>query len=715
MKKQAAFAFLLNFIIALIPFGATALAHHGLFALTNDFNDQMIPFSYCINDLFHGAGDLWNMNIELGADSVRTFSFYGIASPFQWLLSLFPANAVMVLLGLLIYPLKYAVAGLGAWLYISCFLKEEHRGYALIGSVLYAFSGFQTVNLIFQFHDYTALFPFLLYGLERIIAEKKPDGFTVAVGFLAAVNFYLFFASGVYLAIYILIRLVLPSFYEKDPGAVGKLPAILRRMICKGLLGMGLAAPVLLPALSEVMQNPRINDHAFGRLLMSTRDYLRLVCALLLPGEPMTHQSYIHMDDFSSFSAFLPLFGIGLCLLFILRHRRHWLSHMLLTGFLCMAVPFLNNLFSGWTGSYHRWYFMPLLIMSLGISLTLSEQEERPAGLGIVFLISFLSIFLLASFMFLWDRFRYETIFRTDSFLRAVISTEAGFLILFVLFSLQKKQKRITGIPVLLLLTCIASVFYTSEMILDYQSVARRSPEELFHRIEACRSLSAEPGYRVLTEEDEQINLGIAAGLPVARTFISTGNTPTMRFYADLGQERKLFTPVGTEEINSLFGVRYLLSGKPHPELTLVADATHGTETLYLYEYPEYNSLACVPDDPDAFSDPSHLPVPIRSADSFHYDKNTVSCEIEGVSGEPLLFSIPYSPGFRAFINDRPVAVEDYHGLMLLSLTDGPNRIRLEYRSPSLYIRSCLFLLSILLQMLSLYINTNKRRHLNDD
>ena len=68
--------------------------------------------------------------------------------------------------------LKYGVASLTAYAYIRRFVKTPNA--ALIGALLYAFSGFQAYNVFFNhFHDVTAFFPLLLLALEQRVVDGR--------------------------------------------------------------------------------------------------------------------------------------------------------------------------------------------------------------------------------------------------------------------------------------------------------------------------------------------------------------------------------------------------------------------------------------------------------------------------------------------------------------------------------------------------------------
>lgn len=153
--------FIINFVIAMLSFALLIIRGNGIFTLCNDFNEQQIPFHMLANNSLKNGGFLWNWNIDLGSSFVGALGFYVLGSPFAWLSFLFPARFYPFLVGWL-YMMKYATAGTLAYGYIKRFTSKK---YAALGAVLYAFSGFQCVNLIFHhFHDAVAFFPLLLIG-----------------------------------------------------------------------------------------------------------------------------------------------------------------------------------------------------------------------------------------------------------------------------------------------------------------------------------------------------------------------------------------------------------------------------------------------------------------------------------------------------------------------------------------------------------------------
>ena len=96
-------------------------------------------------ELLHGRHEFfWNWNVDLGGTMAGDFSFYLWGSPFFWITTLFPENAIPYLMPFLM-ALKYGCCACCAYLYIKRYVKKYT--YAMIGGYLYAFSGFNACNV----------------------------------------------------------------------------------------------------------------------------------------------------------------------------------------------------------------------------------------------------------------------------------------------------------------------------------------------------------------------------------------------------------------------------------------------------------------------------------------------------------------------------------------------------------------------------------------
>ena len=152
----------------------------GQYILLSDFSIQEIPFNMMINESLKEGSFLWTWFNELGSNFIGTFTFYNLFSPFNLIGYLFPASYFPYIIGW-IFILKYGVAGLTSFLFLKRYVKNDK--FAIIGSLLYAFSGFQLTNTMFyHFHDVVAL--------------------------LAITNWCFFIGQGVFLVLYFIIKLI---------------------------------------------------------------------------------------------------------------------------------------------------------------------------------------------------------------------------------------------------------------------------------------------------------------------------------------------------------------------------------------------------------------------------------------------------------------------------------------------------------------------------
>ena len=152
-RRWLLLAFLLNFAIAAAALLPYMIRDGGLLLVAADFDAEQLSYNMLCNNAIKSGEVLWNWRIDIGSDFVSSFSFYTLGSPFFWLSFLFPASAFPYLVGW-IYMLKYAVAGLTSFAY---FRRSASEKSALLGSVLYAFSGFSCINVVFyHFHDVIA-------------------------------------------------------------------------------------------------------------------------------------------------------------------------------------------------------------------------------------------------------------------------------------------------------------------------------------------------------------------------------------------------------------------------------------------------------------------------------------------------------------------------------------------------------------------------------
>ena len=256
----------LSFLIALGSMLFYLWRDGGALIISGDEMEQGVPISAAMNRMLRNGALGWSWNIGLGTQSIGGFSVYGLGSPFFWLTLPFSPAAYPYLTGPL-YILKYVVAAAFAYLWLSCFLEE--RTFALIGALLYAFSSFQNEHLMYQFKDTIALFPLLLIGIERIVRQRKPVVFVLAVFLNCMTSYYMFVGEVVFCVVYFLCRIT-------DPMLRGVRKSSLFSCLFGGILGTGMSAVLFLPSILFISGNSRSHFNIFEPLYLGD-DLLKLL------------------------------------------------------------------------------------------------------------------------------------------------------------------------------------------------------------------------------------------------------------------------------------------------------------------------------------------------------------------------------------------------------------------------------------------------------
>lgn len=373
-KERYGQAFLYALLVAAVLFLPFLIYDRGYFIYYGDFNVQQIPFYQMAHDSVRSGDIFWNWYTDLGANFIGSYSFYLLGSPFFWLTLLFPSAAVPYLMAPLLI-LKFACSSLTAYAYMRRFV---HPDYAMIGGLLYAFSGFSIYNVFFNhFHEAIVYFPLMLLGLERYMKDGKRGLFGLSVLLSALSNYYFFIGQAIFLVIYWFVRL-LSGDWTCSAGKFGWL-------LFEAVVGTAGAAVLLLPSFYAVIQNPRTENLLAGWDFLYYDKPQRLFDILhsfFFPQDIPARENFFPDSDnkWSSMSAWLPIFGCSGAIAYF-QSRRHtdWLRRMLVIGFFCAVIPGLNALFQLFNWVYYaRWYYMLVLLLALATVKCFAEAAETP-------------------------------------------------------------------------------------------------------------------------------------------------------------------------------------------------------------------------------------------------------------------------------------------------------------------------------------------------
>lgn len=571
---------LVMYLISLLPI----FIGRGLpFFYYGDYNVQQIPFYILAHRAVRAGNFYWNWNVDLGGTMAGDFSFYLWGSPFFWLTVPFPEQAIPYMMPFLM-AIKYAVAATCAYLYIRRYVGKYI--YGMIGGYLYAFSGFNACNIVFNhFTDAVAFFPLYLLLFEELmtadtrndLGKLRPAGrpfilFALMTAFMSIVNYYFFFGQILFLVLYFFVRFI-------PEGDLMDRLIRFNRALFAGAFGILLAGVFIMQAFAGVSGNSRLSDfvtgynmliYPSGKLVWDIFKSLAMLPDIIGKGTLF----YTSTVKNASLASYLPMYGVsGVVAFFLLnRKKKSWQKRMLAISLLIAVIPVFNAAFSLFNNAYYaRWFYMPILIMCL-VTAQAAERGRTPqmkkgAVAAVLFFLLFVLVYLLPSTNDAGDIVFFNMSDNRELFIRDVIGT--AVLCIFLLFSVfvlpkkvvvrQESFRNIRDAVVLFLvvLSCIISTYIpvkNGSSIISDRGKQKWQEQMLFSKVEVDLSDFARGEV-----DSTSTNYDMVWGIPSIHCFLSTVPSEIFDFLLGTGGiKRTVETNLPVDRI----GMRAIVSGK---------------------------------------------------------------------------------------------------------------------------------------------------------
>lgn len=372
--RYALRAFVWGTVIAAMFVVPSMIMDNGMYLYYGDYNCQVIPFYQIMHEAIRNGEFGWNWYTDLGTSLVGGYGYYSLGSPFFWIMIPFPVDWVPYFMGPLTI-LKFALSSLNAYIFLKRYTKDKNN--AVIGAMLYAFSGFAIYDLVFHFMDVLVFFPLLMAALDSCVFEKKRGRFALMVAVCAVVNYYFFVAEVVFCLIYCVVRMTTKSFKMELKEVF--------YLIFEAVMGIGMALFMLLPSLYQIIGNTRVNDGGMTGWQLWVYEnvymYVQIIMGFFVPPELASQNIYVtdYSSQWLSITSYLPLFSMaGVFAIIFNKRRNKWMRVFYAVCTVFMFVPILNSSFQMFTeAKYVRWFFMLLLIMSLGSVMALEDPATN--------------------------------------------------------------------------------------------------------------------------------------------------------------------------------------------------------------------------------------------------------------------------------------------------------------------------------------------------
>ena len=268
LKIPNSFYYFLILIAIGFGFYLMMLAENGFsLAYGGDYSGQYIPMGYHIWDYYHewietGHFTLFDPTIYLGVNSFGSNSYYGLFSPFNIIIVIFPRSFVRQAMAISSI-IKLACAGLFFSVYMNRAFKVKDA-IARVCGIAYAFAGWGAFYLWYNnYQDILVFFPLVLLGIEKVLQEYKPWLLSVGVFFLSICNYVLMVPYIICAFLYAMFRFfqmirtknVKENLITLGYGFVGFAGGLLMAMMVMG------------PALMATLSSPKLNSYSyFGEL-----------------------------------------------------------------------------------------------------------------------------------------------------------------------------------------------------------------------------------------------------------------------------------------------------------------------------------------------------------------------------------------------------------------------------------------------------------------
>ena len=694
---------------------------HGILTIMDDFNMQQIPFNEVINESIKNGNIAWTWLNDLGSNFIGTYSFYNLASPFVLLGLLFPADVFPYVVGP-VFILKYGVAGLTSYLFLQQYVKDKK--WALLGSLLYSFSGFQITNMLFyHFHDVVAFFPLLLYSLDRLVNDNKKILFSLCVALSVFTNYFFFIGEVVFLIIYYLIRVFTKTYNFTFKN--------FSRIIFEGFLGVGMAMVILLPSLLFVISNPRIdNAWTLGTMLKyDINNYLEIIRALIFPNEVMSFRSVISNSNYNSIDTFLPLVGSIFVFSYVIKNSKKWPSVLFIVCLIFMFIPILNSSFFAFTTSYYaRWFYMPILIMSLLTIKCLDENVDIKYGLYIT-----LGLFVVFGLLLSYSYFieNQQILYNKTFFI--VYLLLFIFCFIYVLSVNRKKNRYI----LLIIGIFIYVIFRGNYFIYQNKNTLGNTLEMQNYLFNSNQIKIEEKDIRTDSSSTCLRNMSYLLDVPNLRSFNSNLQGSNFEFYNSIGFVRVVNTLFADNEVNlrNFLSVKYVFScNKPNKVLDENFKFLKSTKNFYIYENMNYKKMGISYNyyiskkDFEKYDDETKRRLLNEAIilnekqiekygnklnkykegkndylnnldkNDFKFDSSKFLSKITSSKDSLILYTVPYDNGWTAKLNGKKVKIEKVdNGLMAIKIYKGANNIEFNYEVPGLKLGRLISTISIVI------------------
>lgn len=686
--------FFLSLLIGLIMLLPNIIKNKGLLLLSGDFQTQQIAFNINVNNEFKNGNTLYTLNNDLGSSIVEGYSFYSVASPLFLLSLIFPADWYPYLISVFLL-LKYAFTGLFSYIYFNDFVKKKEL--AILGSLLYTFSGFQICNMIFfHYHEIVMLFPLFLYSVDKLFKYNKAGLFSVIFALTIITNYIFAFGLLVFLIIYLVINGICRRFKYSFKNII--------RFLFELFIGIGLSMCILMPSLASVFSNPRVGKTLNFQeyFLYPFTQYLKIFQSFLIPTDTINNASIINKINWSSCEMWIPFFGIILACVYIIKNKKDYLSIITIILFIFMFIPILNSSFTMFNTQYYaRWFYIPSLFISIMTIKALDNKLELTKG-KILFKIIWecYIIFLIIYILYIIKNFEVLNNYYIFSIFLSLVSIAFTIYLIKKYYNNNKISILIIPVIICILLEGYHYIKYQSNHDLRYDE------NELFMKAINNDLIKDNEFYRV-KYVGCMYNMNLYFNEASVDSFNSSVSPSVFKLYNSISIYRKQNTTINSKNKSLLnfFSTKYLVSCNAKEPIYSGYKYLYKKDKYAVYLNEQYQNMGIIFNNVVTNDELNSLSSSVEKIELYtnNYiidDKskiiinngnvlssftkkipNGLSNEINISKDSTVVYTIPYDYDFKITVNGMDTDYfEINNGLIGINLMKGNNKVEIIYK-----------------------------------
>ena len=257
-----AISFILTFLLMLFVYRVCHYAPWGNRSLaTDDGYWQYMDFFGYYKDFFSGKSNLeYSFSNGLGMPGLGLFMYY-LSSPFNLLIVFFKKENFHEFFDIMV-ALKLAAAASTACFYLKKRFKDKINILISIAlSVSYAFMQYSfSKAACSMWLDGVFMLPLMLWGVYKLVNEKKPGFLSVTVGLTIFFNWYAAGMACMFSILWFFAEMILFSSQnrlESVKKEIGRFFGGVVRYGVSMLIGVGLSAVLFLPMVYQILQATR--------------------------------------------------------------------------------------------------------------------------------------------------------------------------------------------------------------------------------------------------------------------------------------------------------------------------------------------------------------------------------------------------------------------------------------------------------------------------